>query len=71
MPKEGKKRDTKSDEKFLAIKDIITANKQEADSNQVKSDEKPTKITEGIPKLTIFMMDQAKISKSSPSQKDT
>ena len=37
----------------------------------MNNDEKLTKITEDIQKLTIFMMDQANISKSSPAQKDT
>ena len=71
MPKGGNKMDTNSDEHLLAIEATIESNKQEADSNQVKNDDKLTKITEYIQKLTTFMMDQANISKSSPSQKDT
>ena len=71
MPKGGNKMDTKSDEQFLAIEATIEANTQEADRNQVKNDEKLTKFTEYIQKLTIFMMDQANISISSPAQKDT
>ena len=63
--------DTNSDEKFLAIEATIESNKQKADRNQVKNDEKLTRITEDIQKLTTFMMNQAKISKSSPAQKDT
>ena len=64
MPKGGNKMDTKSDENFLAIKTTIEANKKE-------NDEKLTKITEDIKKLTTLMMDQANIYKSSPAQKDT
>ena len=63
--------DTKSDEQFLSIETTIESNKQEADKNQVKNDEKPTILTENIQKLTTFMMDQTNISKSSPAQKDT
>ena len=63
--------DTKSDEQFLAIEATIEANKQEADRNQVKNDEELKNITEDIQNLTIFMMDQANISKSSSAQKDT
>ena len=37
----------------------------------MNNDEKLTKITEDIQNLTTLMMDQANISKSSPSQKDT
>ena len=57
--------------KNFAIEATIEVNKQEADRNQVKNDEKLTKITEDIQKLTTFMMDQANISKSSPDQTDT
>ena len=63
--------DTKYDKQFLVIKAIIEANKKEADRNPVKNDEKLTKITEDLQKLTTFMMDQTNIWKSSPSQKDT
>ena len=63
--------DTKSDEQFLTIKSTIESNKQEADRNQVKTDAKLTKITEDLQKLTTLMIDQANISKSFPSQKDT
>ena len=38
--------DTKSDEQFLAIKSIIETNKQEADNNHKKTDEKPTLLIE-------------------------
>ena len=63
--------DNKSDEQFIAIEASIESNKQEADRNQVKNDEKLTKITEDLQKLTTCMMDQTNISKSSPAQKDT
>ena len=36
----------------------------------MKTDEKPTKITEELKVLTAFMMDQTKSSKLSPAQKD-
>ena len=71
MPKVGNKMDTNYDETFLAIKATTEANKQEAGKNQVKNDDKLTKITEDIQNLTTFLMNQANISKSSPAQKDT
>ena len=37
--------DTKSDEKLLSIEATIESNKQEADGNQVKNDEKLTVLT--------------------------
>ena len=37
----------------------------------MKNDEKLTKITEDLQKLTTCMMDQTNISKYSPAQKDT
>ena len=40
-------------------------------NKQMKTDEKLTQITEKLQVLTAFMMDQAKISKFSPTQKDT
>ena len=48
--------DNKSDEQFLSIETTIESNKQEADRNQVNTDEKLTKITEDIQKLTTLMM---------------
>ena len=71
MSKGGNNMYTKSDEHFLATKSTIEANKQEADKNQVKNDEKLTILTENLQKLTTFMMDRTNISKSSPAQKDT
>ena len=53
--------DTKSDENSLVIEATIETNKQEADRNQVKTDEKLTLFTENLQKLTVFMMDQTKI----------
>ena len=38
--------DTKSDEQFLVIEATIESNKQEADKNQMKTDEKITLLTE-------------------------
>ena len=49
--------DTKSDKQFLSIKATIESNKQEADKNKVKNDEKLTVLTENLQKLTTFMMD--------------
>ena len=63
--------DTKSNEHLLVIKATIEYNNQEADKNQMKTDEKLTLLTENLQKLTTFMMDQTNIYKSSPSQKDT
>ena len=63
--------DTKSDEHFLAIEATIESHNQEADTYQVNNDEKLTTLTENLQKLTTFIMDQTKISKSSPAQKDT
>ena len=57
MPKGGNNMDTKYDEQFLAIKSTIEYNKQEADKNKVKNDEKLTVLTENLQKLTTFMMD--------------
>ena len=37
----------------------------------MKTDEKLTQITENLPVLTVFMMNQTNISKSSPTKKDT
>ena len=45
MPKRGNKMDTKSDSKFLVIESAIESNKQEADKNQMKTDEKLTLLT--------------------------
>ena len=53
--------DTKSYGQFLAIESTIESNKQEADRNQVKNDEKLTVLTENLQKLTTFMMDQTNI----------
>ena len=63
--------DTKSDEQFLVIEATIESNKQEADKNQMKTDEKLTLLTENIPVLTALMTDKTNISESSPTQKDT
>ena len=63
--------DTKSHEKLLLLEATIDANNKKADKNQVKTDEKLKIITENLQKLTSFMMDQTKMSKSSPAQKDT
>ena len=43
--------DTKSDEHFLAIKATIEAHNQDADTYQVKNDEKLTLITENLQNL--------------------
>ena len=73
--------DTKSDEQFLVIKATIETNKQEADKNHKKTDEKLTLLTENhketnekitlltenLQVLTAMMIYKNKISKSSPS----
>ena len=46
MPKGGNKMDTKSDEQFLVIKATIDTNKQDADKNHNKTDEKLKLLTE-------------------------
>ena len=77
--------DTKYDEQLLIIKSTIETNKQEADKNQKKTDEKLTLLTENqkennekirvltenLQVLTEMMIDKNNISKSSPDQKDT
>ena len=45
MPKGGNNMDTNSYEQFLIIESTIEANKQEADKNQFKTDEKLTLLT--------------------------
>ena len=63
--------DTNYDEQFLVIESTIEANKQEADKNQKKTDEKITLLTENLQVLTVLMIDKTNISKSSPAYKDT
>ena len=63
--------DTKSDEQFLVIEATIESNKQEADKNQMKTDEKLTLLTENLQVLTELMTYKTYVSKSSQSQKDT
>ena len=46
MSKGGNKMDTKYDEKFLIIEATIETNKQEADKNHRKTEEKLTLLTE-------------------------
>ena len=67
--------DNKYDEQFIIMQAAIETNNQEmkADmkSNKQDSDEKMMQFTETLKFLTSFMMDQAKNSKSSPTQKGT
>ena len=66
--------DNNSDEKFLVVPSTIEANMKDTDQKQMKTDEKPTKITEDIKFLTATitsMMYQNNNSKLSPAQKDT
>ena len=77
--------DTKSDEQFLVIKSTIENNKQEADKNHKKTDEKLALLTwnhketndkiilltENLLVLKSLMIDKNKHFKSSPAQKDT
>ena len=75
--------DTKSDENFLVIEDTIETNKQQADKNHNKTDEKPTLLTENhketnakitlltenLQVLTALMTGKTNILKSSPDQR--
>ena len=75
--------DTKSDENFLVIEDTIETNKQYADKNHNKTDEKPTLLTENhketnakitlltenLQVLTALMTGKTNILKSSPDQR--
>ena len=71
--------DTKSDEQFLIIESTIEANKQEADINHKKTDDKLILLTENQKETdeTLKLLweepkiDKNNISKSSPAQKDT
>ena len=74
MPEGGNKMDTKSDEQFLVIEATIETNKQEADKNHKKTDdklklltenhkktnEKITLLTENLQVLTAMMIDKNK-----------
>ena len=55
--------ENKSEDQFILMKEEIENNKQD-----MKAEMKDIKET--LKTLTAFMMDQAKISKSSPAQKD-
>ena len=77
--------DTNSDKRFLVIEATIETNKQEADKNHKKNDEKLTLLTENhketnekimlltenLQVLKASMTDKNNISKYSPAQKDT
>ena len=73
MPKLFNNMDSKSEEQFIVMQDIIEANKEEMKSNKQDYDEKIMNLTEYFEELltsTITsLMDDINISKSSQFQK--